>query len=73
MASAKKLSWIDMLFGNEHFRQEFFQKNQQCVGCEHVESILANWDSYNRHISREFCCNCEKNKKAGTEDGAEGN
>ena len=72
MASAKKLNWIDMLFGNAHFRQEFFLKNPQCVGCEHVESILANWETYNGHISRVFCHGCEKRKKEGKNDGAEG-
>ena len=66
MAGRKKnVDAFDIIFGQLYFRREFFKKNPQCGGCEHVENWILDWNIYNQVIKEKYCNSCGKYEGAG--------
>lgn len=58
----EKFNPIEYLFQKSAFRISFLNANQQCIGCEEVESLAFSEQHYKVWSSKEICPNCDKFK-----------
>jgi len=54
-----RISALDLMFNQAYFRVTFFEEHPQCKECEHVDSLVMDYQIYPAK-KKSYCEACEK-------------